>query len=70
MVTQSILSSENDKKGYGNCGAGDNCVLGAGVRPQQAADTINRLLANPANNYNVTPEKPGELMYPSLTTPK
>ena len=70
MVTQSIMSSENEKRGYGNCGMGDPCALGTGVTQKQAADTINRLLANPANHYNVTPANPGTVIYPSLTTPK
>jgi RHS repeat-associated protein len=75
MVTQSVLSSENEKRGVGDCGV-DPCILGAGVMPAQAKDTINRLLANPANqygaapNYGVTPASPGPVLYPSLTTPK
>jgi RHS repeat-associated protein len=75
MVTQSVLSSENEKRGVGDCGV-DPCILGAGVMPAQAKDTINRLLANPANhygaapNYGVTPANPGPVLYPSLTTPK
>jgi len=75
MVTQSILSSENEKRGVGDCGV-DPCILGAGVMPAQAKDTINRLLANPANrygaapHYGVTPANPGPVLYPSLTTPQ
>jgi RHS repeat-associated protein len=75
MVTQSILSSENAKFGYGDCGMSGPCILGAGIMPAQALQTINQLLANPANrfgaapNYGVTPAKPGPVLYPSLTTP-
>jgi RHS repeat-associated protein len=75
MVTQSILSSENTKFGYGDCGLSGPCILGAGIMPAQALQTINQLLANPANrygaapNYGVTPANPGPVLYPSLTTP-
>jgi len=76
MVTQSILSSENTKFGYGDCGVSGPCILGAGIMPAQAAQTINQLLANPANrygaapNYGVTPANPGPALYPELTTPQ
>ncbi|MBZ5532066.1 MAG: hypothetical protein LAO20_11595 [Acidobacteriia bacterium] len=71
VVTQSIMSSENEKRGYGNCGMRDPCALGVGVSPTQARDTINRLLANPANGYGgITPQNPGPTLYPSLTPPK
>lgn len=69
MVSQSILSSENVKRNFGDCGA-NPCTLGTGIMPAQARQTIQQLLANPANGYGVTPDKPGALMYPNLTTPK
>ena len=68
MVSQSILSSENATKQIGNCGLSP-CILGAGVTPGQAKDTINRLLANPANHYGVTPASPGPVLYPNLAVP-
>jgi RHS repeat-associated protein len=71
LVTQSILSSENEKRGFGTCGMANVCILGAGVGPAQARETINRLLANPQNGYGgVTPQNPGPTLYPSLTAPK
>jgi len=69
MVSQSILSSENVKRNFGDCGVSP-CILGTGIMPAQARQTIQQLLANPANGYGVTPDKPGTVMYPNLTTPK
>ena len=69
MVSQSILSSENVKRNFGDCGV-NPCILGTGIMPAQARQTIQQLLANPANGYGVTPDKPGTVMYPNLTTPK
>jgi len=71
LVTQSILdslASPNEKRSFGDCGG--PCILGPGVLPAQALRTINQLLENPANGYGVTPDKPGPVMYPNLTTPK
>ncbi len=68
LVSQSILASANEKRIIGDCGV-NPCVLGTGILPAQVRDTINRLLANP-NGYGVTPDKPGPVMYPNLTTPK
>jgi RHS repeat-associated protein len=71
LVTQSILdalASPNEKRSFGDCGG--PCILGPGVLPAQALQTINQLLANPKNGYGVTPDKPGPVMYPNLTTPK
>ncbi|MGH9655853.1 MAG: RHS repeat domain-containing protein [Bryobacteraceae bacterium] len=72
MVTQSILASENVSLGLGSCGMG-SCKLGAGVFPAQARQTIQQLLANPANGYGggagVTPTNQGPKLYPDLTTP-
>jgi RHS repeat-associated protein len=70
MVTQSVLAAGNTRLSYGQCGGGEPCMLGAGVTPAKAVETINRLLANPANGYGVTPANPGPLLYPTLTTPK
>jgi len=75
MVTQSILASENVKLPYGNCAMGTPCMFGAGIMGAQVTQTINQLLANPANrygtapNYGVTPANPGPVLYPILTTP-
>ena len=71
LVTQSILdalASPNEKRSFGDCGG--PCILGPGILPAQALQTINQLLANPKNGYGVTPDKPGPVMYPNLTTPK
>ena len=68
LVSQSILASANEKRIIGDCGV-NPCILGTGILPAQVRDTINRLLANP-NGYGVTPDKPGPVMYPNLTTPK
>jgi RHS repeat-associated protein len=76
MVTHSILASRNTKLGYGDCGVSGPCLLGAGITRVQATETIEQLLANPANrygtapNYGVTAANPGPLLYSSLTTPK
>jgi RHS repeat-associated protein len=69
MVTQSILASGNEQRSFGDCGL-NLCILGTGIQPSQAQQTINLLLANPRNGYGVTPERPGPIMYPNLTTPK
>ena len=71
MVTQAVLASGNSKFSYGDCGL-NPCVLGTGIAPADVAtQTINRLLANPANGYHgVTPGNQGALLYPALTTPK
>jgi RHS repeat-associated protein len=70
LVTQSILDSESEKRSFGNCGLAE-CVLGRGVLPAQALDTINQYLAKPAPaGYGVTPANPGPVLYPTLTTPK
>ncbi len=69
LVSQAILASANEKRDFGDCGV-NRCILGTGILPAQARDAINRLLANPANGYGVTPNKPGQVLYPLLTTPK
>jgi RHS repeat-associated protein len=69
LVSQSILASESVKRNFGDCGL-NPCILGTGITPAQAIQTINQFLANPANHYGVTPDKPGPVMYPNLTTPK
>lgn len=69
LVTQSILSSANEKRSFGDCGA-DPCILGTGMLPAKALETINQFLANPKNGYGFTPDKPGPVIYPNLTTPK
>jgi hypothetical protein len=71
LVTQSILdslASPNEKRSFGDCGG--PCILGPGILAADALQTINQLLANPENGYGVTPDKPGPVMYPNLTTPK
>jgi hypothetical protein len=68
LVSQSILASANEKRIIGDCGV-NPCILGTGILPAQVRDTINRLLANP-NGYGVTPDRPGPVTYPNLTTPK
>ncbi|MBN1546571.1 MAG: RHS repeat-associated core domain-containing protein [Syntrophaceae bacterium] len=76
MVTNSVLTAGNTKLGYGECGPSGRCMFGAGIAHPQAVQTINQLLANPANrygigpNYGVTPANQGPRLYPSLTTPK
>jgi hypothetical protein len=76
MVTNSVLTAGNAKLGYGDCGLSGKCVLGAGIASPQAVQTINQLLANPANrygiapNYGVIPANQGPRLYPSLTTPR
>lgn len=76
MVTHSILAAGNTKLSYGDCGLSGPCLLGAGITHAQATQTINQLLANPANrygtapNHGLTPTNPGPLWYPLLTTPK
>ncbi|HKC66041.1 MAG TPA: RHS repeat-associated core domain-containing protein, partial [Pyrinomonadaceae bacterium] len=73
-VSHSILASENEHRDFGQCGL-DPCRLGAGVIPARVNDIIDNLLANPANrygtppNYGVSPNNPGPLLYPDLTTP-
>ncbi|MHB8487115.1 MAG: hypothetical protein ACYDCM_15495 [Candidatus Acidiferrales bacterium] len=75
MVTQSILASHKVRLGYGECGKEAPCHLGFGVAREQAIQTINELLANPANycgvgpNYGVTPDNPGPALYEILTPP-
>ena len=75
MVTQSILDSHKVRLGYGECGKETPCRLGFGVARAQAIQTINKLLANPANyrgvgpNYGVTPDNPGPALYEILTPP-
>ncbi|MDQ2834430.1 MAG: RHS repeat-associated core domain-containing protein [Acidobacteriota bacterium] len=69
MVTNSIMNSQGDKGSYGQGCDGGRCILGSGVGQRQAGNTINQLLANPANGYGVTPRSPGALLYPSLTVP-
>jgi hypothetical protein len=69
-VDQAILSWLGEKRGYGDCG-GAPCILGTGIMPAQANQTINQFLGNPKNGYNgVTPANPGRVMYPNLTTPR
>jgi RHS repeat-associated protein len=70
LISQSILKTENEKRTFGDCGVSP-CILGAGVTPVKAVETINRILAvPPPASYGVTPAKQGPLLYPSLTTPK
>jgi len=69
MVTNSIMNSDGQQASYGQCGGGP-CILGQGVSGRSAGNTINQLLANPANGYGVTPQSPGKLLYPILTTPQ
>ncbi len=69
MVSNSIMNSQGDKASYGQGCDGGPCVLGFGVGQRQAGNTINQLLANPANGYGVTPKAPGALLYPTLTVP-
>lgn len=75
MVTQSILDSHRVRLGYGECRKDAPCHLGFGVARAQAIQTINELLANPANycgvgpNYGVTPDNPGPALYEILTPP-
>lgn len=75
MVTQSILESHKVRLGYGECRKGAPCHLGFGVARAQAIQTINELLANPANycgmgpRYGVTPDNPGPALYEVLTPP-
>lgn len=75
MVTQSILDSHKVRLGYGECRKETPCHLGFGIARAQAIQTINELLANPANycgvgpNYGVTPDNPGPALYEILTPP-
>ena len=75
MVTQLILDSHKVRLGYGECRKEAPCHLGFGVARAQAIQTINELLANPANycgvgpNYGVTPDNPGPALYEILTPP-
>ncbi len=69
MVSNSIMNSQGDKASYGQGCDGGQCILGFGVGQRQAANTINQLLANPANGYGVTSKAPGALLYPALTVP-
>jgi|SRR5579859_1563400 len=75
MVTQSILDSHKVRLGFGECGKEAPCYLGFGVARAQAIQTINELLANPANyrgvgpNCGVTPDNPGPALYEVLTPP-
>jgi|GEM_PF-4960941 len=75
MVTHSILTSDKVRAGFGECRKDAPCHLGFGIARRQAIQTINELLANPANrcgaapNYGVTPENPGPALYEVLTPP-
>lgn len=75
MVTQSILVWNKMQSGYGECGKAKPCHLGFGIPQIQAIETINELLANPANrcgvppNFGVTPQNPGPALYQLLTLP-
>jgi len=69
LVTNAIMNGDGVQASFGQCGNG-SCVLGQGVSPGQAANTINQLLANPGNGYGVTPTNPGMVLYPTLTTPQ
>lgn len=75
LVTHSILASDKVRIGYGECGKDTACHLGFGVGREQAIQTINRLLANPANrcgpapHYGLTPDSPGPALYEGLTPP-
>jgi hypothetical protein len=75
MVTQSILEAHKVRLGYGECRKETPCHLGYGVARAQAIQTINELLANPANycgvgpTYGVTPDNPGPALYEILTPP-
>jgi hypothetical protein len=63
MVTNSVLSSANEKHAY-DCGLA-TCELGAGAR--DVAGSIDRILARPP--YNVTPQNQGSRLYPAFTPP-
>jgi RHS repeat-associated protein len=73
-VTQSILSSGNEHRDFGQCGL-DPCRLGAGVMPAKVREVIDRMLADPENRYGSPPKygisskNPGPRLYPGLTTP-
>ena len=75
MVTGSILTSARVHAGFGECAKNSPCHLGFGIARPQAIQTINELLANPANhcgappNYGVTPGNPGPALYERLTLP-
>jgi RHS repeat-associated protein len=64
MVTNSVLSSANEKHAY-DCGLAQTCELGAGAR--DVAGSIDRILARPP--YNVTPQNQGSRLYPAFTPP-
>jgi RHS repeat-associated protein len=61
MVTQSVLSSANEKHTY-DCGLMGACQLGAGVT--DVTGNINRLLDY---QYHVTPQNQGSRLYPQFT---
>ena len=61
MVTQSVLSSANEKHTY-DCGLMGTCQLGAGVT--DVTGNINRLLDY---QYHVTSQNQGSRLYPQFT---
>ncbi len=63
MVTQSVLSSANEKHTY-DCGLTGTCQLGAGVGDVRG--NINRLLDY---KYHVTPQNQGSRLYPAFVPP-
>lgn len=63
MVTQSVLSSANEKHTY-DCGLMGNCQLGAGV--PDVTGNINRLLDY---KYHGTPQNQGSRLYPAFVPP-
>ncbi|MGA2435925.1 MAG: RHS repeat-associated core domain-containing protein, partial [Bryobacteraceae bacterium] len=64
MLTNSLLSQSNETKPF-NCGVGQTCQLGAGVK--DVASEINRILAGPL--YNVTQKNQGQRLFPAFTPP-
>lgn len=63
MVTQSVLSSANEKHTY-DCGLMGTCQLGTGVT--DVTGNINRLLDY---QYHVTPQNQGQRLYPGFVPP-
>jgi RHS repeat-associated protein len=62
-ATQGVQASANEKASYGEC-TGGPCIFGPGVR--NVDEVINQLLANPANNYNLTPDHQGQHQFPDV----
>ncbi|HET9184487.1 MAG TPA: RHS repeat-associated core domain-containing protein [Candidatus Angelobacter sp.] len=65
-VTQAVQATANETASYGQC-AGGPCNFGPGIR--NIDQVINQLLANPANNYNLTPDNPGARQFPAVPPP-